>query len=93
MLFLPQSVYISRTRLARDLEAGRLTADQAYQQMLQLDPDDYIALLGLGRLRRETGDIAGAKEIFWQAARTQPYVSSPYLALAKTFLRNRNRLG
>jgi len=93
MLFLPQSVYSSRTRLARDLEAGRLTADQAYQQMLQLDPDDYIALLGLGRLRRETGDIAGAKEIFWQAARTQPYVSSPYLALAKTFFEEPESLG
>lgn len=83
MLFLPQSVYDARAALWRDFEAGKTTADETYRKMLELDPDDYIGMLGLGRLRREAGDVAGAEEYFWRAVETQPGISPPYLELAQ----------
>jgi hypothetical protein len=64
MLFLPESVYDASASLWRDLEAGKTTDEQAYQRMLQLDPDDHIGMLGLGRLRREAVRTAkGRKQL------------------------------
>jgi hypothetical protein len=83
MLFLPQSVYDSRRRLWNDFEAGKITAEQAFQKMLKLDPDDHIGLVGLGKLRRETGDLAAAEEHFWRAIQAHPCVSSAYIELAR----------
>lgn len=85
MLFLPQSVYEARARLWRDFEAGKIAAGQTFQKMLELDPDDHIAMLGLGRLRREAGDLAAAEEYFWRAIQAHPCMSSPYLELARMF--------
>ena len=83
MLFLPQSVYDSRRRLWRDFEAGKLTPEQAFQKMLKLDPDDHIGLVGVGKLRREAGDLATAEEYFWRAIQAHPCVSSAYMELAR----------
>jgi hypothetical protein len=84
MLFLPQSLYDARRRLWRDFEAGKITAEQAYQKMLDLDPYDHIGMIGLGRLRREAGDLAKAEEYFWRAIQAHPCMSAPYLELAQT---------
>ncbi len=83
MLFLPQSVYDSRRRLWRDFEAGKITPEQAFQKMLKLDPDDHIGLVGVGKLRREAGDLATAEEYFWRAIQAHPCVSSAYMELAR----------
>jgi len=83
MLLLPQSIYDARARLWSDFEAGKTTAEQAYQKMLELDPDDHIGMLGLGRLRMEAGDLEGAKEYFWRAIRAHPCTCSPYLQLSQ----------
>ena len=83
MLFLPKSVYDARAALWRDFESGKISADEAYRKMLELDPDDYLGMVGLGRLRREAGDIAGAEEYFWRAVHAQPGIGAPYLELAQ----------
>jgi hypothetical protein len=84
MLFLPQTVYDARASLWRDREAGKTTDEQVFQRMLELDPDDHIGMLGLGRLRREAGDFAAAEEYFRRAIRAHPCMSAPYLELAQT---------
>src|SRR6202158_2311978 len=83
LFFLPRSVYDARARLWNDLEAGKTTAEQAYQKMLELDQDDHIGMLGLGRVRMEAGDLAGAKEFFWRAIQAHPCISTPYMQLAQ----------
>ncbi len=83
MLFLPESVYDVRKRLWSDFDAGKTTAEQTYQKMLELDPDDHIGMIGLGRLRIEAGDFARAKEYFWRAVQAHPCTSPPYLQLSQ----------
>src|ERR1039458_9670347 len=83
MLFLPQSVYDARASLWRDLETGEVSVEQAYRKMLELDPDDHIGLIGLGRLREKAEDLAAAEEYFWQAIQAHPCMSPPYLELSR----------
>ena len=83
MLFLPESVYRSRSRIVEDLERGKLTPEQAYQRMLDLDRDDGIALTELGGLRFEAGDAAGALEYLWRAVDAHPTQGPPYMELAR----------
>jgi hypothetical protein len=82
MLFLPESVYRSRSRIVEDLERGKLTPEQAYQRMLDLDRDNGLALTELGGLRFEAGDAAGALEYLWRAVDAHPTQGAPYMALA-----------
>src|ERR1700733_2740430 len=83
MLFLPQDVYDGRARLKFDLDAGKIPAEEAFQKMLLLDPDDYVALLELGELRRDAADFEAAEKFFWRAIQAHPCIGFPYLALAE----------
>ena len=83
MLFLPESVYRSRRRIAEDLDSGKLTAEQAYRRMLELDPDDALALTELASLRFEAGHAAEALEYLWRAVDTHPTQGPPYMELAR----------
>ena len=83
MLFLSESIFESRSRLLRDLDRGKITSEQAYRRLLDLEPADHIALVGISRLRREAGDLAGAEDYLWRAAQAQPCIWQPYLALSE----------
>jgi hypothetical protein len=83
MLFLSDSIIESRSRILRDLDRGRIAPEQAYRHLLESDPHDHIALLRMGRLRRETGDLAGAEDYLWRAAQAQPCTWPPYLGLSE----------
>jgi hypothetical protein len=85
MLFLPQSVYDGRARLWKAFEDGKKTAGDAFQSMLDLEPNDFIGLIGFGRLRLDAGDRAAAEDYFWRAIHAHPCMSSPYLALSRMF--------
>src|SRR5580692_11583684 len=85
MLFLPQSVYDNRRRLWRDFEAGKISEEQAFQKMLKVDPNDAMGMIGLGKLRRDAGDLAAAEEYFWRAIQVHPCLSVPYRELAQMF--------
>ena len=83
MLFLSESIIESRSRLLRDVDRGKITSEQAYRRLLDLEPDDHIALLGMSRLRREAGDLAGAEDYLWRAVQAQPCTWPPYLELSE----------
>jgi hypothetical protein len=42
MLFLPQSAFEARTRLWSSYEVGEISSEQAFQKVLEIDPDGYI---------------------------------------------------
>ena len=83
MLFLSESIIEARPRLLRDVDRGKITSEQAYRRLLDLEPDDHVALLGMSRLRREAGDLAGAEDDLWRAAQAQPCARPPYLELSE----------
>ena len=72
MLFLSESIFESRSRLLRDLDRGKITSEQAYRRLLDLEPAHHIALPGISRLRREAGDLASAEDYLWRAAQASP---------------------
>ena len=83
MLFLSDSIIDSRARLLRDVDRGKITPEQAYRRLLDLEPDDHVALMGMGRLRREAGDHAGAEDYLWRATQAQPCTWTPFLRLSE----------
>jgi len=83
MLLLSDSIIDSRARLLRDVDRGKITPEQFYPRLLDLEPADHIALLGMSRLRREAGDLAGAEDYLWRAALAQPCTWPPYLGLSE----------
>ena len=83
MLFLSESIIESRSRLLRDLDGGKITPEQVHKRMLELDPANLIAILGMSRLRREAGDLAGAEDYLWRATQAQPCTWPPYLELSQ----------
>ena len=85
MLFLPRKIYDARVILLKDLEDGKVASAEIYQAMLDLDPDDHIAMLGLGRLRKQAGDTAAAKEYFRRALYAHPTVNMAYLELGQLY--------
>jgi hypothetical protein len=83
MLFLSDSILDSRSRLLHDVDRGKITPEQFYPRLLDLDPADHIALLGMSPLRREAADLAGAEDYLWRAAQAQPCTWPPYLELSQ----------
>ena len=83
MLILPDSIYEERRRLLREREAGRLTDESFYRQLLALDPDDYMGLAGMAKVFLDAGDRISAEQHYWQAIVANPCASSPYLGLAQ----------
>jgi len=61
-------------------------AEQAYQQALEVNPDDILSLVGLGHAARDgSGDLETAIDFYFQAAERQPQQYEGHLALADTF--------
>jgi tetratricopeptide (TPR) repeat protein len=72
MLFTPESVLEARRRLTKQMQAGTITEEQCFQQALQLDPFDAMALTVLGRAHYSAGDRPAAEEKFWRAVAADP---------------------
>jgi hypothetical protein len=83
MLFIPEFVEKARAQLWREIDAGKISREEAYPKFLELDPDDYLAMIGLGQLRRTAGDLAAAEQYFRRAIQTQPCMCAPYVELAR----------
>jgi tetratricopeptide (TPR) repeat protein len=83
MLFIPAATLKSRKSLLRDLDEGRITEEQACRKALELDPDDFGALLWLGQIHKDRGDLAGAEECFWKAVDANPWFWSSYISLVQ----------
>jgi hypothetical protein len=72
MLFTPESVLEARRRLMKQMEAGTITQEQCFEQALQLDPFDAMALTVLGQAHYSAGDRPAAEEKFWRAVTADP---------------------
>jgi len=83
MLILPKAVYARRKQLWADSESGKLTDEALYQACVELEPTDYIGLVGIGKACREAGDFAGAQEYYWRAIQANPAGSEAYVDLAR----------
>jgi hypothetical protein len=81
MLFTPDSIVKARRALFVQMEAGTLTRERAFQQALELDPFDVVALIVLGQERYAAGDLAGAAEYSWRAASADPCRHEPWFKL------------
>jgi tetratricopeptide (TPR) repeat protein len=56
-----------------------------YRQVLELDADDALANFGLGQLKVEAGDHAGALPLLERAISIDREYSAAYLALGRAF--------
>jgi tetratricopeptide (TPR) repeat protein len=81
MLFTTEAKLESRKGMLRDLDAGRITQEQACRRALELDPHDFSAYLWLGQLHRDRGDNHSAEQCFWRAVEENPWFWSSYICL------------
>jgi len=81
MLFTSPSIIKARRELFEQMEAGRLTREQAFQRALELDPCDAVALIVLGEERYKAGDLAGSAEYCWRAVSADPCRFEPWFKL------------
>jgi hypothetical protein len=85
MLFLSESIYERRRKLLLDLKAGKLTDEAFNRKLLELEPNDFFGLVGMGKTLRENGDLAGAEEHFWRAIQANPCGTEPYRELSRMY--------
>ena len=83
MLFLPESILETRRKTVDDIERGVISSERGYTMLLELDPNDYIALSKVATLREEAGDVRGAEDYLWRAAAANPCYWFPYMALSR----------
>lgn len=82
MLAIPNSVFERMDQLMEDAESGQLPYEEAFRQVLELDPNAHLAMLGLGDVYQKNGDRAEAEKLYCRAVEVQPCASRPYLQLA-----------
>jgi len=81
MLFAPDPIIKARRALFAQMEAGTLTREQAFRQALELDPFDVVSLIVIGEERYAAGDLAGAAEYCWRAAKADACRFEPWFKL------------
>jgi hypothetical protein len=83
MLFLPEGIYSERRRLAKAIEAGKVSESEALSQLLALDPHDHLSLMRVAATRRAAGDTVGAQEYYWRAVEALPSYWQSYMGLSE----------
>ncbi|MBI3333393.1 MAG: tetratricopeptide repeat protein, partial [Candidatus Omnitrophica bacterium] len=83
-LYVPayMNLGVLRFRQARWEEGGRL-----FEQAVRLDPDDALAMLGLGKFYLSMGEFDKASETFRRLVRLRPNEPTGYLYLAVCAMR------
>jgi hypothetical protein len=89
MLITPDSVIAARRTLYQQMEAGTLTHEQAFQQVLELDRDNLVALLGLSLVRRSAGNPEEAERLCWRGIQAHPCQHECYMLLAGLVMRHK----
>jgi uncharacterized protein HemY len=57
------------------------------KKLVQMDPNDEVALFGLGKFLMEEGSFAEAAQYLEQCIQAKPDYSAAYLALAESLLK------
>jgi len=77
-----------RRELLRQVESGDIDVEQAFRQVLTVDPHDYIALLLVGRACEDKGEVSTAQNYYWRALAANPCQSETYTLLWQSLTRN-----
>jgi tetratricopeptide (TPR) repeat protein len=78
-----ESLIDIRSKLLGILETGDVSPEEVYNQLLESDPYDAIALVGLGSLRGQAGDSEAATSYLWRAIEAQPCLWTSYIELSR----------
>jgi len=81
MLFTDPATLAAKTSLATLVTAGKVSPEEALRKLLEIDPFDPTALLGVGAIHQQQGRLDEAAQFFWRAAEANPCDWDPYLAL------------
>lgn len=83
----PRSIDDVMKYTARYQEAGRVKeAEKGYQQVLDVCPDNPVALRRYGRLMYQNNNFAKAQEIYLRLVNTEPGKAAAWLRLGKSRL-------
>jgi len=88
MLFAPKSIIQARQALYEQMEAGTLTREQAFQQALELDPFDAVALIVLGAVMFSSVDLFNGHQDALIVAAVAPVALLALVLLAPLVLRH-----
>ncbi len=83
MIFTPDTILKARRKLLSKLEDNQPPTPEMCQALLDLDPQDHIAILWQGRLRFAAGDLLAAEELYWRSLEAQPCAATPYMELSR----------
>ncbi len=72
----------ARRNLAAQIAVKKVEPEPAFQQALQWDPCDGVALMALARAREEAGDLAGAEQYAWRGLEAHACNFRFYLGLS-----------
>ena len=82
MVLSDAATLAARDSLATRITEGKVSPEEGLRKFLEIDPFDPIALLGLGVLYSQQGQLDEAAQFLWRAAEADPSNWDPYMALA-----------
>jgi len=85
MLFISPVLEETHQWVMDELEAGRIPPEGSFARIVELDPDDILGLLGVGRARKYANDLESARKYFWRAIQAQPFAGIAYMEMAGTY--------
>lgn len=85
MLYPDDAITQAVHRWGADYRAGKIPAEKFWRKLLDLDPNDALALIEMAKLRFKAGDMAAAQDLLWRAIELQPLLWHGYLILAETY--------
>jgi len=83
MVYPTQALFEARLALQDQVESGAIARQQMFEQALELDADDAIALTELAGFRLDAGDLPGAEDYCWRAATADPRLPKPWFRLGQ----------
>ena len=72
MLFPSEALLKERERLIRAMGRGKLTMEQGYRRLMEIDPQDFASMGALAVRLIAAGDTSGAEALLWRAIENNP---------------------
>jgi tetratricopeptide (TPR) repeat protein len=79
-------VFLARARPPRSEADAEKNAASEFEQELRVDPTNADAAYELGELRRKSGDLAGARDLFGKAIRAYPEFEQGLVGLGRVLI-------
>lgn len=81
-MFLPERVLARRRELFLQMQAGTISKTEASHQVLEVDPDNALALYVVAMEQFQDGQQDRAAELCWRALNAQPTRTMGYVGVA-----------